>query len=64
VSITRYSDKIDGDKGSYHWSVTFDLTSGHLGITQIEGDKVKDRVLLCPKQVKELLAFVESEGRR
>jgi hypothetical protein len=55
---TRYSEKIEGDRGNYQWGARFDITGGHLGITQFDGDAVKDRVLLWPKQVKELMAFV------
>jgi hypothetical protein len=55
---TKYSDKVAGDKGNYNWDVRFDLTEGkYLGITQYDGDVVKDRVLLTLKQVKALIAF-------
>jgi hypothetical protein len=55
---TKYSDKIAGDKGNYNCEVRFDLTENkYLGITQFDGDTVKDRVLLSPKQVKALIAF-------
>lgn len=61
---THYSDKIGGDRGNYNWAAGFDLSdNGYLGITQTDGGKVKDRVLLSPKQVKELTAFVERKGR-
>lgn len=55
---TRYSEKIKGDRGNFDWEVRFDVTGGHLGITQFEGAAVKDRVLLSPAQVQELLDFV------
>lgn len=54
---TKYSDKIPGDRGNYKWSVQLDLTDGYLGITQFDGDEVKERVLLSPKQVEALLDF-------
>lgn len=56
--LTTYSDKVPGERRNYHQPVRFDLTDGYLGITQSENGAVKDRVLLSPKQVKELLAFV------
>lgn len=56
---TIYSDQIAGARGNYNWPVRFDSTDGHLGITQTEGDKVKDRVLLSPKQVQELIKFCQ-----
>jgi hypothetical protein len=56
---TVYSEIVDGDKANYDWRVRFDLTGGkYLGITQYEGDAVKDRILLSPNQVSELLAFL------
>jgi hypothetical protein len=56
---TKYSNKIDGDKGNYQQQVRFDLTGlKYLGITQFDGETVKDRVLLSPKQVDELRAFL------
>lgn len=61
---TYYSDKIKGARGNYDWPVTYDLTDGYLGITQTEGDAVKDRVLLSPMQVKELTEFIERHQRR
>jgi hypothetical protein len=54
---TYYSDVIEGASGNYNWPVTYDMSDGYLGITQTEGGKVKDRVLLSPKQVKELIEF-------
>lgn len=60
---TRYSEKIKGDKRNYDWLARFDMTGGYLGITQLEGETVKDRVLLSPAQVKELLDFVGKRNR-
>lgn len=56
--ITRYSERIKGNRGNFNWPVRFDLTDGYLGITQMEGESVNDRVLLSPTQVQELLDFV------
>lgn len=58
ADLTTYSGLIKGTRGNYGWSARFDISeSGYLGISQFEGDAVKDRVLLSPAQVKELLAF-------
>ena len=54
---TSYSKNIAGAKGNYDWSVKFDRTGGFIGITQLDGARVKDRVLLSPKQMSELMAF-------
>lgn len=54
---TYYSEKIKGTRRNYDWAVGFDLTDGFLGITQFDGETVKDRVLLSPAQVRELLNF-------
>lgn len=59
--ITTYSNKIAGEKRNYDLPVRFDLTDGFLGITQFEGDVVKDRALLSPKQVRELVDFIGSQ---
>jgi hypothetical protein len=61
---TYYSDRIKGDPGNYGWTVGFDITNGYLGITQIEGETVKDRVLLSPAQVRKLLEFVAEKKSR
>lgn len=58
TGLTRYSEKIAGDRGNHGRAARFDLTDGYLGVTQTEGCAVKDRVLLSPAQVKELLTFV------
>ena len=59
--ITYYSEKIDGARGNYHWAVRLDITNGYLGITQFDGEAIKDRVLLSPTQVAELLEFVGAQ---
>lgn len=58
--ITRYSEKLKGARGNYNWAARFDITDGYLGITQFDGEAVKDRVLLSPAQVQELLEFLGS----
>ena len=58
TGCTRYSDEIPGARGNYKWPARFDLTDGFLGISQSENGKVKDRVLLSPQQVQEMIAFV------
>lgn len=61
---TKYSDEIKGEKGNFNQSARFDWTDGgYLGITQKDGDSVNDRVLLSPKQVKELDAFLRANRR-
>lgn len=57
---TVYSDRIKGAPRNYNWPVRLDITDGYLGITQFDGEKVKDRVLLSPAQVRELLKFTTS----
>lgn len=61
---TVYSERISGERGNYGWSVRFDMTdTGFLGISQFDGEQVKDRVLLSPDQVSKLSRFV-SEWKR
>jgi hypothetical protein len=60
---THYSEKINGARGNYNWPVRFEVTDGYLGIWQYEDGKVKDCVLLSPKQVSELTKFVEQKRR-
>lgn len=60
--LTTYSEKVRGASGNYGWQVRFDLTDNeYLGITQFDGETVKDRVLLSPAQVKELVSFVSGK---
>jgi hypothetical protein len=61
---TSYSVRIEGDKRNYQWSVRYDVTDEYLGITQFEGDAAKERVLLSPQQVRELLLFLKRNGVR
>lgn len=60
---TYYSEEIKGDRRNYGWPVTYDVTDGHLGVTQTENGKVRDRVLLSPAQAKALVKFVEQKRR-
>jgi hypothetical protein len=65
-SITQYSTKIEGTWGNYKWPVSFDISNGFVGINQYEGETIKDRILLLPLQVQELIAFVnrQAEGKK
>lgn len=58
MSTTVYSKDIPGTEGNYNWSVRFDSTDGFLGITQMKANGEIERVLLSPRQVKALKAFV------
>lgn len=68
---TIYSDKVEGVEGNFNQPVMFDNTGGFIGITQYDDtDRPQDRVLLSPRQVKELFGFatgrtmkVEDVGR-
>ena len=55
---TIYSLKIKGSPCNYNEAVAFDITDGNLGIDQFKTGHVIERILLSPKQVKELIAFV------
>lgn len=57
-----YSEKYAGDKENYYWSVRFDIMDGCLGITQIEENKLKERVLLSRAQTKQLVRWLRSYG--
>lgn len=60
IDAAKYSKKVEGNRGNYNWPVRFDITgNGYLGITQFEGDTVKDHVLLSPKQVHKLMVFAK-----
>lgn len=56
-----YSDKVKGDRGNFDQSVKFDKQDGYIGITQYEGDSVRDRVLLSPKQFEALRRFAKAK---
>jgi hypothetical protein len=58
--ITYYSDEILGNRENYNQPVTFDKTDEYLGISQKGKDNTVERVLLTPRQVKEMLAFLKS----
>jgi len=61
--ITDYSRLEKGDPQNHYLSVRFDVTDGYVGITQLEGDRVKSRVLLSPAQWQALTAFLKSAKR-
>lgn len=54
---TYYSKKVKGAQGNYDWPVRFDRTDGYIGVNQYDGEALKDRVLLSPAQVRELVKF-------
>jgi len=56
--LTKYSEKINGTRGNHDMAVRFDRKDGYIGITQWPVGEAVDRVLLSPKQVKELLSFI------
>ena len=56
--LIKYSEKINGTRGNHDMPVRFDKTGRYIGITQWSGGEAVDRVLLSPKQVKELLSFI------
>lgn len=60
--ITKYSEEFPGVEGNYKWPVRFDITSQSkfLRIVQKHEDGTFEIVLLCPSQVKAMLAFLES----
>lgn len=58
---TYYSEKIKGDSGNYDFVVRFDVTDGYIGLTQYDGEEVKDRILLSPSQVTEFLNFARGK---
>ena len=53
----EYSDKVKGDARNFDQAVKFDKQEGYIGITQYDGDSVRDRVLLSPKQFEALKRF-------
>ncbi len=58
AGVTTYGKEIRGARGNYYWSVRFDAIDGFIGICQYENGDLKDRILLSPKQVDELMAFI------
>jgi hypothetical protein len=64
MSVTHYSEKIEGHPSNYRWAVRFDVSNGFLGINQFKDDKVQDRVLLSPDQVRALVKFYNAHPVR
>ncbi len=58
TGITTYSDKIAGERRNFDLPARFDVTDGFLGISQEH-----DRVLLSPKQIKELILFLRNANK-
>ena len=67
--LTMYSTKISGERCNGHCAVAFDKTgrsghtNGYIGITQFAKDGPTDRVLLSPKQIVMLIAFLKKPIR-
>ena len=61
---TEYSERVEGNRGNHNFGARFDMSDGYLGITQFDGDAIPDRVLLSPRQVQELLAFIDKMKTR
>lgn len=63
--ITEYSQCENGEVGNHDRVVQFDATDGFIGITAWDaGDgRVKDRVLLSPRQFAALVNFVNAAKR-
>lgn len=57
TGITRYGERIPGAPANFGLAVRFDRTDGYVGISQYD-DGTIERVLLSPKQVEALLAFL------
>lgn len=57
-----YSRKVAGTRRNYGWSVRFDWNDGSLGLTQESDEQRIERVLLAPKQVRALVAFLRERG--
>lgn len=63
--VTDYSKRIAGDAGNHRRGAQFDVTDGYVGITAFEGRTVDARVLLSPKQMQALVAFIaEAKAHR
>jgi hypothetical protein len=62
----KYSKWIEGSENNHGWPARFDKDRGCVGISQTAEDGssiITDRVLLSPKQVRELLAFLGAEKK-
>ena len=60
---TNYSAKIPGEYGNHNLAVRFDKSRGFIGISQFNEDGSIERVLLSPKQMGELYAFIGTKRR-
>jgi len=56
--ITDYSGRIAGTPQNHGLAVRFDVTDGFVGISQFDGKRVADRVLLSPGQMRALFRFL------
>lgn len=63
TGITNYSAHVPGEVRNHHRPLRFDYTDGFIGIQEYEpGGQIGERVLLSPKQWRELLKFVQSHS--
>lgn len=69
MTNTKFSDRIEGDKGNYNWPAEYELHSGgYLRISQFkegqsEGNTI-EIVLLTPKQVIGLSKFLSANKKK
>jgi hypothetical protein len=61
--MRTYSDTIPGSERNYDWPVRFEKSEGFVRIAQ-DADNGPETILLCPRQVKALVAFVAPRKRR
>jgi len=63
---TYYSRREPGEAGNYYRAAQFDVTDGYVGLTSFEDEHSREvigRVLLSPRQMKSLIAFVTALKR-
>jgi hypothetical protein len=61
TGLTYYSETIEGHSRNFDLGARFDMSDGFLGISQKEGDKWTERVLLSPAQVQALQNFIAEQ---
>lgn len=61
---TYYSDDWIGDRGNYDWSVNADWCRGYIGVNQKKDDGTMERVLLSPRQTRELVEWLKQFPNR
>ena len=60
---THYGPWLAGDSGNYDLPVRFDRTDGYVGISQKDDAATTERVLLTPRQVRALRAFIQARRK-